>query len=99
MTHTTKSFVQPAVNGTVDVDIASTRGFSANEEISISGGGEYQICKIVSPTCIEVKNCGGSNPAPGCAVASNAKVSPFKKHHNPDRGSVDVQRRRPTPGM
>jgi hypothetical protein len=76
-TTTTAGYVQPAVNATVVVAVASTATFVIGGIQQVEGGGYYEVVAIASATAATIKNLGiVGSAAPGATVASGARVVP-----------------------
>jgi microcystin-dependent protein len=71
------AFTQPAVNATIPITVGATAWMSANQAISIVGGGNYTVSSITDSTHAVVQNLGGvNNAAPGVTVPSGASMGP-----------------------
>jgi microcystin-dependent protein len=76
----TAAFTQPAVNATVPITVGATAWMSANQAISIVGGGDYTVSSITDSTHAVVKNLGVTgNAAPAASVPSGGSMGPTAK--------------------
>jgi hypothetical protein len=76
-TRTRADFSQPAVNGTVLVDVASTAWMPVGLAVFLEGGGSYVVVSTPSRTKVKLRNTGATgNAAAGATVKANALLSP-----------------------
>lgn len=68
------SFVQPAVDATVQITVINTGFFQTNEIIAITNGGFYEIISIDSGTTMTIKNLGYSGNAAQSTTIPNASI-------------------------
>jgi hypothetical protein len=74
-TTTTASFIQPAINSTIAVSVASTAFMAIGLSVFVTGGGSYSISSIGSATSVTLTNLGVAGSAtPGSTVATAAQV-------------------------
>lgn len=72
------SFVQPAVNSNVVLDISDTSWISIGQNLYIEGGGYYEVVAIDSITSVTVKNLDIENTSNGSTIIGNGgqRISP-----------------------
>jgi uncharacterized membrane protein len=76
-TTTTANYVQPAVAGTVVVDVVDSTWIAIGQVLYVTGGGYYLVTATPTAITVTLQNLGYSgNAAPAAVVASPADVSP-----------------------
>jgi hypothetical protein len=74
---TTANYTQPAVSGTVTVNVTSTTPFAAGLGVYVQGGGYYTVQSITNGTQMVLTNLGSlGNASPTSTVTSPALVVP-----------------------
>lgn len=89
-TETTQSFVQPAIDANVTIQVTSSTWATATQELYIGTGGYYLLVSKPTTTSLTVKNRGytDSNAPPTTVIASGVQVGPAGLRGIP--GEVDV---------
>lgn len=74
---TTLSFVQPAVGGTVSVNVDTTDWMNMGQPVFVETGGDYTVAGIASSTVVNLTNVGDSvNASPGATINNGSGISP-----------------------
>lgn len=72
---TTTGFVQPAVNATVNIEVANSGIAALGVDVFVEGGGYYEVTAIPDPTHITLENLGyNANSAPASVIPNAARV-------------------------
>ena len=72
----TSSFIQPVINGAVNVAVGNSNWMAVGMMLYIQSGGYYTVTAVPNPQNITVVNPGYSgNVAPGSTVLNNSQVS------------------------
>jgi hypothetical protein len=75
-TKTTASFIQPACNANVTINVKDSEFAVVGQPLFIENGGQYEVVSKTNTT-ITIKNlCGPNNVNPGLTVPSKSEVSP-----------------------
>lgn len=76
-TLTTASFVQPSVNGLVNISVVSSAWVANGQYLFVSVAGNFQVTNLFDATHIQIKNLGYTgNAAPTTVIPAPQQVSP-----------------------